>query len=61
MACQLFRAKPLSEPMLPHHQLDPKEHISEKLYLKFKGFIQENALKYVIFNMAANVVSASMC
>ena len=26
MACYLFGAKPLSEPMLPYCQLDPKEH-----------------------------------
>ena len=38
MACHLFGAKPLSEPMLPYCQLDPKEHISVKLYLKFKSF-----------------------
>ena len=38
MAWHLFGAKPLSEPMLPYCQLDPKEHISVKLYLKFKRF-----------------------
>ena len=35
MACGLFGAKPLSEPMLPYCQLHPKEHISMKFYLKF--------------------------
>ena len=38
MACHLFGAKPLSEPMLPYYQLDPKEHISLIFYLKFKCF-----------------------
>ena len=38
MACRLFGAKPLSETMLPYCQLDPKEHISVKFYLKFKSF-----------------------
>ena len=38
MACRLFGAKPLSEPMLPYSQLDPKELISLKLYLKFRSF-----------------------
>ena len=30
MACRLFGAKPLTEPMLPYCQIDPKEHISLK-------------------------------
>ena len=38
MACRLVDAKPLSEPMLPYCQLDPKEHISVKFYLKFRIF-----------------------
>ena len=38
MACHLFDAKPLSEPMLAYHQLGPKEHISMKFNLKIKGF-----------------------
>ena len=38
MACCLDGPKPLSEPMLPYYQLDPKEHISMKFYLKFKYF-----------------------
>ena len=38
MTCCLDGAKPLSEPMLIHCQLDPKEHISMKFYLKFKYF-----------------------
>ena len=38
MACRLFGAKPLSEPMLPYCQLDPMEHISVKYCLRFKRF-----------------------
>ena len=38
MACRLISTKPLSEPMLIYCQLDPKEHISMKFYLKFKHF-----------------------
>ena len=40
MACRLVGAKPLSEPMLPYCQLDPKEHILMKSYLRFKRFHQ---------------------
>ena len=38
MACRLFGAKPLSEPMQAYCQVEPKEHISVKYYSKFKGF-----------------------
>ena len=38
MACRLISTKPLSEPILPYCQLEPKEHISMKFYLKFKSF-----------------------
>ena len=40
-ACRLDSTKPLSEPMLTYiykYQLDPKEFISMKFYLKFKNF-----------------------
>ena len=37
-ACRLFGTKPLSEPMLPYCQLDPKEHTSVKFYFEFKCF-----------------------
>ena len=38
MACRLFGAKPLSEPILPYCQLDHEEHISVKFYLKNQNF-----------------------
>ena len=53
MACRPFGAKPLSESMMTYCQLDPKEHISMKYYLKFKIFIQENARENIVCEMAA--------
>ena len=38
MACCLFGGKPLPEPMLTYCQLDLKEHILMKYYLKFESF-----------------------
>ena len=38
IACRLFGTKPLSEPILACCQLDPKEHVSMKLYLKYQKF-----------------------
>ena len=45
MACRLFGAKPLSEPMLPCYQLDPNEHIPMKFYLKFKRFLWRKCIE----------------
>ena len=60
MACHLFGAKPLSEPMLPYCQLDPKEHISVKSYLKFKVFIKGNALEMSSAKVAAILPSLNV-
>ena len=38
MACRLFGAKPLSEPMLEYCQLDPWEQTSVKFYSNLKHF-----------------------
>ena len=38
MACRLFGAKPLPEPMLLFHQLDPKEKTSVKFETKYGTF-----------------------
>ena len=57
MACRLFGAKPLSEPMLPYCQLDPKEHISVKFYLKCDSFHER---KYTQWN-GGHFVLPSMC
>ena len=54
MVCRLFGAESLSEPMLPYCQLDPKEHISVKFYLKFKSFLcKEMHLKLLSAKVAA--------
>ena len=56
MACRLFDAKPLSEPMLSHYQLDHKEHISLKntcILETRKIIIQENAIENVVCKMVA--------
>ena len=53
MECDLYGTKPLSEPMLYHCQLHPKEQISLKLYCKLKIFIQENGFEYVVWKMLA--------
>ena len=52
MACRLLGAKPLSEPMLPYYQLDPKEYISVKFYSKFKK-IQKFSLKKMQMKMSS--------
>ena len=44
MACRLFRAKPLPEPMLVYCQLDPWEHVSWNLNRSLIIFIQENCI-----------------
>ena len=48
MACRLFDAKPLPEPMLDQCQLDRWEQVSLKFESEFYPFIQENAFEKVI-------------
>ena len=38
MACRLFGAKPLSEPILNYHQLSPYKHNTVKHWYKYKSF-----------------------
>ena len=63
MACRLFGAKPLSEPMLSYCQLDPKEYISVKFYLKFKTFhsrkrhLRMSSAKWQPFCLNLNVLT----
>ena len=52
MACHLVGAKPLSEPMLEYHQLDPKEQTTISY--------QENAFEKVVCEMAA-ILSPPQC
>ena len=60
MACRLLGTKPLSEPILPDHQLDPKEHISVQFVLKAKVCIKGNALENVNWEIAA-ILSWPQC
>ena len=52
MACRLFGAKPLPEPMLTHCQLDPEEQTSVEFKSKYKAFHYENAFKNVVCEVA---------
>ena len=52
MACRLFGVKPLSEPMLNYHQLDPWVQTSVKL-IKIRKFIHESASENIVCEMAA--------
>ena len=51
MACHLFGAKPLSKPMLPYCQSDPKEYISVKFYLQFTSFHWKCCLRNGILSL----------
>ena len=46
MACRLFGAKPLPEPMLTYYQLDPKEQISVKFESRYKKIVQKTPWNY---------------
>ena len=61
MACRLDGAKPLSELMLTYYQLDPKEHISMKFYLKFKCFHSRKCIWKCHLENGIHLVSASVC
>ena len=61
MACRLFGAKPLSKPMLPYCQLDSKEHIAVKCYLKFKRFQSMKCTWTRRLRNGGHFVSVSMC
>ena len=53
MACAMFGAKPLPEPVLKYCQLDTEEQNSMKFESKYKTFHHENAFGNVIREMAA--------
>ena len=61
MACRLFGAKPLPEPMLAYWQLDTWEQISVKFESEFIIFIQEKAFENVVCQNGGHFVLASMC
>ena len=62
MACRLFGAKPLSEPMLPYCQLDPKEHIFNEILTKIPKFsfkkilLKMSTTKWLPFCLGLNVL-----
>ena len=56
MHCRLFGDNPLSEPMMVYFQLDPKEHISMKFYLKFRSFHEK-----MHRNMSSAKMAAILC
>ena len=53
MACRLFGAKPLPEPMLAYCQMDTWEQISMEFESKFYHFYLKNAFEIVVSEMAA--------
>ena len=59
MACRLFGAKPLSEPVMTYCQLDYKEYIQWNIIWNSKVIIQEKAFKIKVCEMAAIVTSIS--
>ena len=61
MACRLFGAKPLSEPMLDYCKLDTCEHISTKFLSKYNNFHRRKRIWKCRLENGGHVVSASMC
>ena len=60
MACHLFSAKPLSEPMHSYCQLDTKEHISVNFYSRFKSFHSVKCTWKCRLRNGGHFISASM-
>ena len=61
MACPLFGASPVSEPMLDYCQLDPCEHISAKFLSKYSNFHWRKCIWICCIRNGGHLVSASMC
>ena len=61
MACRLFGAQPLSEPMLDYCQLDPCEHKSVKFKSKYNNFHWRKCISECFLQNVGCLVSASMC
>ena len=53
MACHLFGAKPLPEPMLAYCKIDPLGQILVKFESTYKTFIHENVFEKAVYEMAA--------
>ena len=53
LACRLFGAKPLPEPMLKYCQLNHQERISMTFYLKFQSFHSMTCIENTVWKMSA--------
>ena len=53
MVCHMFVAKPLPKPKLTFYQLDHKDKFKWNFNPNEVIFIEENAFKNVVYNMAA--------
>ena len=60
MACDLFGAKSLSEPMLDYCQLGPWEHIAVKFESKYNNLIEEDAFENTISKILV-ILSRPQC
>ena len=60
MACRLFGAKPLPEPMLAFCQLDSWEHISVKFEWEFYNFLSKHAFGIVVCQTGGNFVQGEI-
>ena len=61
IAFVLYGENSLLEPLMVYWILEPNEHISMKLYLKFINFIQEVAYGNVIYENGGHLVPAAIC
>ena len=61
MACRLFGAKPLPEPMFTFCQLDHQEHTSVKFESKYKTFNSRKCIWKCRLRNCGHLVSASVC
>ena len=61
IGCGLFGTKPLSDPILPYCQLDQKEYISVKFYLKCKNLNSGKCTSICRLRNGGHFVSASIC
>ena len=57
VACRLFGAKPLPEPMLTYSQLDPSKQTSLKFKSKYQNFLFENSFKIYVVSKVVPILS----
>ena len=61
MVCGLSGTKSLHQPVVTNCQLNPKEYISMKFYLKIKGFYSQKCIWKCHLRYDSHFVQASMC